>query len=64
LKVAKFLFVGLFGALCGCSLLKVNTVPVALQVAKSAEQAVEICGKGNVKSVTTDSFACKNSAKN
>ena len=59
----KYLFVCVFGAICGCSTPNSDTTSAAQRVSKMAEQALSSCGRGNVKTVSTDSFSCKNTKK-
>ena len=59
----KFLFLSVFGVLCGCSAVNTDTTSASQKVSAMAEQAISSCGMGNVKTVSTESFSCKNTEK-
>lgn len=56
----KTLIILVLGFLMGCSTAN-NDSPNTQAVSKMAEEALKLCGKGNVKSVSTEGYICKNS---
>ncbi len=57
MKIISSVVSGLL-VLCGCAQTG-STLPDTQKVEYMANQALQTCGKGNVKSVSTETFTCK-----